>query len=148
MKVKLQAGAELDLLTKNEVTDVVGQAIAAQQYGIRMKPYLQTQTDPNNAGSMTIELLDGVMWDVRSIYVSKSAADKVRVFRDATTPGAKQCTIADDTDNGNFQNFTKGSFVMRGGQKIIVQVVTGGTILNTVRLSVMECPDGHDWNLK
>lgn len=148
MKVKLQAGAELDLLTKSEVSDVVSQAVRSQQYGIRMKPYLQTQTDPNNTSSMTIEIPDGLMWDVRSIYASKSVADKIRVFRDSTTPGAKQCTIADDTDNGNFQNFTKGSFVMRGGQKIIVQAVTGGTVLITVRLSVMEVPDGYDWHLK
>ena len=148
MKAKLIAGAELDLLTKGEVTDVVGQAIAASRYGIQLKPILQLQTDPNTIYQMTIIIPDGWMWDIRSLYASKSTADVIRVYRDNVTPGAKQCSIVDDTDNGNFQTFTKGSFVMRGGQQVVVQCKTQTTTLTSVRLSVMEVPNGHDWHLK
>lgn len=147
MKVKLIAGAEFDVLTKGELTDVMVQTIRATQYGIQLKPIVKTQSDPNNTGSITIEIPDGCMWDIRSIYVSKSAADIVRIYRNDTA-GLRQNSIADDADNGNFQTYTKGSFVMRGGQKIIIQAKTGGTILNGARLSVMEVADGHDWHLK
>lgn len=147
MKAKLVAGAEFDLLTKQEVTDVVGQAIAAQRYGIQIKPIVRTQTDPNNAGQITLEVPDGWMWDVRSIYVSKSAADVVRIYRN-DTQGIRNNSIADDGDNGNFQLYNRGGFAVRGGQKIIVLAKTGGTILTGVRLSVMEVPDGYDWHLK
>lgn len=148
MKFKLQAGAEMDILTKDELTEVMGQTLAAYQYGVVIKPLLRTQTDPNNTGSISISVPDGLMWDIRSVYVTKSAADLVRVYRDNVTPGSKVCAIVDDTDNGNYQTFRKGSFLVRGGQTVLVQAKTGGTVLLTLRLQVMEVADGHDWHVK
>lgn len=148
MKVKLQANAELDMLTKNEVSDALNSALKNHlQNGIRIRPIVGVVTDPNTTNQITLTCQDGNMWDIRSIYALKSAADTVRLFLNNVNT-ARLRSIPDDGDNGSGQTFTRGDLVLRGGQSLIVNTKLTGTTLLSVVLWVMEVPDGHDWHLK
>lgn len=148
MKFKLAANAEVDMLTKNEMSDVVTSALKNHlQNGVRIRPISKTDTDPNNAGQMTITCQDGDMWDIRSIYVVKSTADVVHLYLNNVNT-ARLRSIPDDNDSGNLMTFPRGDVTLRGGQSLIISAKTGGTALVSAVLWVMEVPDGHDWHLK
>ena len=148
MKAKLVAGAEFDFLTKNEAREAIDQALQDHlRSGVVIKPVVSTSSDPNLPGQITIVCPDGYMWDVRSLYAVKTAADFLRLSLN-NTANTRLRSIPDDGDNGNEKTFTKGDLVVRGGQSLISTAKTAGTNLLSVVLWVMEVPDGHDWQLK
>lgn len=149
MKFKLAANAEIDLLTKSEVTDVVQQHMRAALGGVLYRTIPQVFT-PANSALMVFKFTPqtGRMWSVKAISVApKSATDVVQVWKnDSASLSAYVCSINDDGQKGNFQTFTSGALVVQGGETVIVQALTVTTV-GYASIRVKEVPAGHDWKL-
>lgn len=149
MKFKLTANSEIDLLTKDEMKDVLREdslfVADILTGGVRYRPVSQKFTS-SGLITFTFQPNSGYSWSVRSISVQKPAAGNVLVYMDQIQPLSFVNTIADDTLNNNFYTYTSGSLVITPTGQLIVQapVATG---VAYCRLSVKECRAGEEWRL-
>jgi hypothetical protein len=147
MKFKLSANADIDLLTKDEVQEVLTQNMRDALGGVLYRDIPLTFANAAPAiVTFSFTCQAGRMWDVRAIFVNKSATDVVQIWKQSVTPGSYRGTIADDGNKGNVQTYTKGSLIVQGGQTLVIQALTA-TGAAYATLSVKEVPAGHDFKL-
>lgn len=149
MKFKLAANAEIDLLTKDEIAEVVQSNLRDALGGVLFRTIPDTFI-PANSQLMQFQFTpqSGRMWSVRSISVApKSATDPVQVYKnDIASLSNFVCSIADDGQKGNYQSFTNGALIVQGGETVIVQAVTL-TTTGYASIRVKEVPAGHDFKV-
>jgi len=148
MKFKLAANAEIDLLTKSEVVDVVQSHMRDALGGVLYRSVLAKPFVSDGTSIVTFELKvrEGRMWSVRAVSVNKSDTDVVKLWKDSVTPGSYICSVADDGQKGNYVSFTNGALVLQSGETLVVQALTAtGNSYCSIR--VKEVPAGHDFKL-
>lgn len=149
MKFKLTANSEIDLLTKDEVQEVMNDQSRVLTDiltgGIRFRPVSQKFTGSGPI-TFTFQPNSGYSWSVRSISVQKPAAAGMLVYMDQVQPLSFVNLIADDGANNNFYTYTSGSLVITPtGQLIVTASALNGVAY--CRLSVKECRAGEEWRL-
>lgn len=149
MKVKLEAGASLDLLTREEVAQELRSWHAEVRAGVRYPLFTaQAAADPAT-GLFTITgdqlgPTEGFIWDVRRIAISSPADDisDARVFVNDPSPARFVCELFDD------RSFNTAELVLNYGSQL---VITGDTALLgqivTVSGQAKEVPYLLGWSL-
>lgn len=134
MKFKIQANADIDLLTKDEVKDVLVGWMAEIARGVKFRSFSASGT---GAGGGAVYTIDGAAtanlgpqagftWAVMRLYVSgagvTAGTDLFSVFANAADPSR---LVVSGLTRG--KEWGSGGFVLNGNDRIVVQGVATGT---------------------
>lgn len=156
MKVKLQANAELDFLTKGEMADVLRGWLAETARGVKFVPFYAQLA--KTAATFTVGAnsqlpagslgpAEGFFWSVMQVAVTGAgiaAADTFSVYvNDISGTAVRVPTL---TNAG--KSFQKGEFVLQGPSRIAVTgASTGAGTEIFVAGTAIEVPENLKWQL-
>lgn len=149
MKFKLTANTEIDLLTKDEMQEVIQDQSSTLTNiltgGVRYRPVSQKFTGSGPI-SFSFTPNSGYTWAVRAVSVQKAGPGGVLVYMDQIQPLSFVNLITDDGANNNFATYPAGSLVITPTGALIVQAQSQ-TGVAYCRLGVKECRAGEEWRL-
>lgn len=156
MKFKINAGAELDLLTRDEMRDELAGFAANWRaetikgdrykriYGYGTPATGAVEFGGDLAGGEQLGPAQGFVWDVRRLGLlgHDPAADVLRVFINA--PEIGNCVIP---VMGRYQGFNRAELVLYPGDLLLVSGTTAATDRVSLVGQVRELPIGLAWRL-
>lgn len=150
MKFKISAGAEVDVLTKDELKDVVQKQLKVLTSGVNYR-WVQPANNPTpavaGALSFTFTPQDGYIWDVETISVLKDGTGVVRVSINEDTPSRFWAHIADDGNNGNTLLVSSKSLVVPAGSTLLVKTIGAFSGKGSAQILVKETLSLEQWRL-
>ncbi len=139
-KFKIQANADIDLLTKDEVHEVFAGWMAELARGIKWRNF--TARDTTAVGTYTIGLdgsdalgpAPGFVWSVLRVYISglgvTAGTDAYSVFTNDNSP---TMLVRSGLTRGG--EWGPGGFVLNGGDRLVIAGATTGTANADIVLS-------------
>lgn len=146
MKVKLEAGASLDLLTKDEVGEVLRSWHEQVRAGVKY-PLFAAQGIVRADNSFTIEgdalgPGESFMWDVRRLAIGGDTLTNVNVYINEASPARRVCALTGD------RGFNPVELVLNFGSRLVITgtgTVPGAQI--TISGQAKEVPYLLGWSL-
>lgn len=162
MKFKLQAGAELEMLTKAELREELAEAMTAWRQeiarGVRFRKFSASGVrtggtwaiggDVGNNDTAQLGPQSGFVWALTRLIVSGggivAGTDAWQAYLDVTTPSR----LLASTTNSNGVSFDPGAVVLVSGETLaFTGVGTGAGTDVTVAGHAVELPIGLAWHL-
>lgn len=147
MKFKINAGAEVDVLTRDELKDELTAQTAVLTGGVQYR-YVSVGSSPT-PGALLFEFSpeNGYVWDVQTISVLKSGPGVLRVSLNEDSPSNFIAHIPDDASNGNSLIVSSKSLIVPA--QTTLQVRTIGAFVGTgaCRILVKEVFAMEQWRL-
>ncbi|MFE3653349.1 hypothetical protein ACFXO2_37145 [Streptomyces sp. NPDC059152] len=141
MKWRIKAGAEIDVLTKDELNDVLSEQLDPWRGGVRYKRIPYSGTLP-----VTVDAPEsGYVWSVRLLSAVFDARSPLRVYTQTTDPSSLVgVERGDDVDH--VMRWQYNQLVLFGTQPLIV-AGSGVAEHATGLMYVAEVPVGQEWQL-
>lgn len=141
MKFRIKAGAEVDFLTKDELSDVLGDHLAEIGAGVRYKriPY---------AGPLPLTVAgpeSGFVWSVKLVSATFNVADKCKAYVDQVEDSSLVGYDA-ASDTAHVLRWGSDQLILFGTQPLIV-AGTGTATSATGLMYVEQVPVGAEWKL-
>lgn len=152
-KIKLHAGAEIDLLSKDELDQSLGQHFARTQTarGWGVKP-IRKQAATTTIGTATAFAIQGpeqgYLWSLRLLGMSLSSAQSVQAWR----AGDNGTTVPANGLLGNMASASFGSLTWSKGQALLtggewLALSAGGNTIVSYLLVAVEVPEQLAWKV-
>lgn len=140
MKFKLTANADIDLLTKGELTDVLDEYSKNWKREFHLRDIDgSTLNIPANGSAPLGGPTTGMTWEVKRISVVGSAVD---IYRNTTTPSGYR-----DSIQPGMKTYSARTLIVKSGGILLAANPTGSAITTVVNLCVTEVPSHLEWTL-
>jgi hypothetical protein len=145
VKFKINAGAEVDVLSQGELREELKAQTDALTGGCQYRWISQQSGPPAALLSFTFQPRDGLLWDVQIISVKKDGAGVVRVALVEDQPSGFIAHVADDTNNGNTFIPSRALIVPSGTPLLVITPTYLG--IGACRILVKEVRATEQWRL-
>ncbi|QUH03837.1 hypothetical protein HUO13_26170 [Saccharopolyspora erythraea] len=153
MRVKIEAGREIDIATPDEIGGIVADAISLRHQMLMRAPEYatvraSTVTLPGysgrtlTTGTAPIGPRPGRIWDIRRISVH---GGWVSLHTDDASPSAYVGQVGGQP--GGIAQFGRASLLLRNGQTLYIGNPSPNAVTVTVSLAVADVASGDEWRL-